>query len=250
MLLLAADHVIADQQAFHEALSKAHSLAKDGFIVTLGITPTFPCTGYGYIRQGTQLTQGYSVDAFVEKPDLPIAEKYMSSGEYLWNSGMFIARPSVLIAEAQQYSIDVLQQCQKVVESSFSDLDFVRLLEQDFRQCQNISIDYAIMEHTQRAAVVPMDCGWSDVGDLGSLKEVNSNLADSAGNVIDGDVEIEDATNCFVKPDGKLVALLGVHNLAVIDTKDALLVADLSKSQDVKSIVNNLKSRQELDHHR
>ena len=250
MLLLAADHAIANIGAFQSALVEAHELAGSGFIVTLGIKPTFACTGYGYIRQGTKLTKGYVVDTFVEKPDMVLANKYISSGDYLWNSGMFIAKPSTLVAEAKKYCSELLEQCKKVVESSYADLDFVRLSEELFSQCQDISIDYAIMEHTQHAAVVPMDCGWSDVGDLGSLKEANCKLADIAGNVIDGDVEIEASTNCFVKPDGKLVALLGVHNLAVIDTKDALLVADLSKSQDVKKIVNNLKSRQELDHHR
>jgi len=250
MLLLAADHAIADVEAFQLALVEAHELAASGIIVTLGIKPTFACTGYGYIRQGTKLTKGYVVDTFVEKPNVTLANKYISSGDYLWNSGMFIANPSTLVAEAKKYCPELLVQCKKVVESSYADLDFVRLPEELFSQCEDISIDYAIMEHTQHAAVVPMDCGWSDVGDLGSLKEANSNLADTSGNVIDGDVEIEGSTNCFVKPDGKLVALLGVHNLAVIDTKDALLVADLSKSQDVKKIVNNLKSRQELDHHR
>ena len=250
MLLLAADHAIADVEAFQAALVDAHELADNGFIVTLGITPTYACTGYGYIRQGTKLTKGYVVDTFVEKPNVTLANKYISGGDYLWNSGMFIARPSTLVAEAKKYCSDLLGQCKGVVESSYADLDFVRLSEELFSQCEDISIDYAIMEHTQHAAVVPLDCGWSDVGDLGSLKDANSHLADTAGNVTDGDVEIEGSTNCFVKPDGKLVALLGVHNLAVIDTKDALLVADLSKSQDVKNIVSNLKSRQELDHHR
>ena len=250
MLLLAADHAIGDIPAFQAALVEAHALATSGFIVTLGIKPTYACTGYGYIRQGEKLSQGFVVDAFVEKPDKALASDYISSGNYLWNSGMFIAKPSTLVEEAQKHCASLLKQCEKVVEHSFTDLDFVRLPEALFGECQDTSIDYAIMEHTQHAAVVPMDCGWSDVGDLGSLQQANRNLADSAGNVFNGDVEIEGASDCFVKTDGKLVALLGVNNLAVIDTKDALLVADLSKSQDVKKIVNNLKSRQELDHHR
>lgn len=250
MLLLAADHAIADVPAFHAALAKAHSIACKGFIVTLGITPTYACTGYGYIRKGRQLTDGYVVDSFVEKPNLAVANKYIHSGEYLWNSGMFIAKPSTLVKEAETYCSSLLKHCRQVAEKSYADLDFVRLPEQAFKQCEDISIDYAIMENTSKAAVVPMSCGWSDVGDLASLRDANSEIADEAGNVINGDVDAIAASNCFVSSDGKLVALLGVDNLAVIDTKDALLVANLDKSQDVKQIVNNLKSRPELEHHR
>ncbi len=248
MLLLAADHAIANEAAFTEALLKAHALACSGMVVTLGITPTFACTGYGYIRQGTELSQGYLVADFVEKPNLAVANKYLSSGDYLWNSGMFIAKPSVLVEEARQFCPGLLVQCEKVVDNSFSDLDFVRLPEAEFNLCQDISIDYAIMEHTKKAAVVPMDCGWSDVGDLAALKEANR--ADANGNVFLGDVEAINTQNCLVQADNKLVATLGVTNLAIVETKDALLVADLSHSQHVKDIVGRLKDREEIEHHR
>ena len=250
MLLLAADHAITDVAAFHQALHNAHALACQGLIVTLGITPTFACTGYGYIRQGKGLDSGFAVAQFVEKPDEATAQQYLASGQYVWNSGMFIARPSTLISEAKALCPELLQQCEVVLKQSYTDLDFVRLAEQAFASCQDISIDYAIMEHTAKAAVVPMACGWSDVGDIAALSQANSNKADQNGNVIDGDVELLDSSGCFVKAGNKLVALLGVKGLAVIDTKDALLVADLQCSQSVKKVVEKLAERQELGHHR
>ena len=248
MLLLAADHAINDVSAFQNALLKAHTLAEQGFIVTLGIEPSYACTGYGYIRRGVELSNGYSVAEFVEKPNLAVANKYLASGEYVWNSGMFIAKPSTLIAEAKQYCPQVLEQCQQVVAASFADLDFVRLPEEQFALCQDVSIDYAVMEHTNKAAVVPMDCGWSDVGDLAALKAANK--ADESGNVAIGDVESIATTNCLIHADNKLVATLGVDNLAIIETKDAVLVANLSASQQIKDLVKQLSSREELDHHR
>jgi len=248
MLLLSADHAIADNPAFQSALHKAHSLAEQGFVVTLGIEPTFACTGYGYIKKGIELSNGYSVAEFVEKPNLVVANKYLSSGNYLWNSGMFIARPSTLIREAKIHCSDVLVQCETVVAASFADLDFVRLPEAEFAQCQDISIDYAIMEPTAKAAVVPVSCGWSDVGDISALKEAN--LADQFGNVTKGDVVSIDTHNCLIRADSKLVATLGVDDIAIVETKDAVLVANLAKSQQVKDLVNLLKDRGELEHHR
>jgi len=248
MLLLAADHAIADIGAFKAALLKGHNLAGQGFVVTLGIDPTYACTAYGYIRRGVELRGGYTVAEFVEKPNLAVANTYIASGEYVWNSGMFIARPSVLVAEAEKYCPSVLEQCQQVVVASFSDLDFVRLPEAEFVKCQDVSIDYAIMEHTKKAAVVPMNCGWSDVGDLSALKEANT--ADENGNVMVGDVESVSTSNCLIHAGNKLVATLGVDNLAIVETKDAVLVANLSKSQQIKDLVAKLKSREELEHHR
>lgn len=248
MLLLSADHAIADVSSFHKALLKAHNLAEQGFIVTLGIEPTFACTGYGYIRKGIELSKGFSVAEFVEKPNLAVANKYIASGDYLWNSGMFIARPNTLIAEAKLYCPDVLAQCQSVVDASFADLDFVRLPEEEFANCQDISIDYAIMERTKKAAVVPVSCGWSDVGDISALK--NANEADEQGNVTKGDVALIDSYNCLIRADSKLVATIGVEGLAIVETKDAVLVANLNKSQQIKDLVKLLKDRGELDHHR
>jgi mannose-1-phosphate guanylyltransferase len=248
MLVLSSDHAIADKNAFHKALASAHSLAESGYIVTLGIEPTFACTGYGYIRRGIELGAGYQVAQFVEKPNEKVASGYIASGDYLWNSGMFITKPSVLLEQAGLCCSAVLAQCEQVVRESFQDLDFVRLPQEAFVNCQDISIDYAIMEHTSRAAVVPVSCDWTDVGDLAALKLANS--VDADGNVCVGDVETVGTTHCLIHAGNKLVATLGVDNLAIVETKDAVLVASLDKAQELKSLVSKLRQREELNHHR
>ncbi len=248
MLVLSADHAIADEAAFHKALASAHLLAESGHVVTLGIEPTFACTGYGYIRRGVELGAGYQVAQFVEKPSEKLASDYIASGEYVWNSGMFITKPSVLLEQAALCCPYLLEQCEKVVKESFEDLDFVRLPQELFANCEDISLDYAIMEHTSKAAVVPVSCGWSDVGDLAALKQVNT--ADADGNVCVGDVEIMDTNHCLIHADNRLVTTLGVDNLAIVETKDAVLVASLDQVQELKSLVLKLKQREEFNHHR
>jgi len=244
MLVLSADHAIADVSAFQEALTKAHTLALNDLIVTLGIEPTFACTGYGYIECGQNAGQGFIVDAFVEKPNLATAQGYCDNGRYLWNSGIFIAKPSVLIQQAQQYCEELLLQCKQVVEHVTPDLDFIRLPATEFSVCQDISLDYAIMEHTKHAAVVPVTCGWSDVGDIQALWHANKK--DAHGNAVTGDHVMIDTHNCLVSSQSRLVATLGVENLAIIETKDAVLVANLAQSQHVKELVGLLKGRDEL----
>ena len=254
MLVLSADHAIADEAAFRAALLMAHELALDHQLVTLGIKATYACTGYGYIRCGEavalSLTKGtgYSVDQFVEKPSVQVAEQYLASQEYLWNSGMFVMRPSVLIAEAQQHCAALLHCCEAAVAGSVKDLDFIRLPEQQFGACEDISLDYAIMEHTQRAVVVPIDCGWSDVGDLNALWQTNAQ--DVQGNVCQGDTIIHESSNCLVKSTSRLVAALGVEGLAIVETKDAVLVAPLEQAQQVKELVSKLTDREELANQR
>ena len=183
MLVLSADHAIEDEDRFRAAIVKARALANEGYVVTLGIQPTFACMGYGYIECGEAVggygddsaaEQGLMVNDFVEKPDEATAAAYLASNNYLWNSGMFMMWPSVVIEEAQAYCSALLAQCRATVASATLDLDFVRLPETQFAQCDNISIDYAIMERTQKAVVVPVDCGWSDVGDLNALYETNT----------------------------------------------------------------------------
>jgi mannose-1-phosphate guanylyltransferase len=173
MLVLSADHAITDEISFRNALVSAHKLAVFGNLVTLGIEPSFACTGYGYIRYGADvgasMGSGFEVNGFVEKPDESTAQSYLKQGNYLWNSDMFIVRPSVLIEEAALYCAQLLHLCRLNVESVTKDLDFIRLSGQAFSQCKDISLDYAITEHTQKAVVVPVDCGWSDVGDLQAL---------------------------------------------------------------------------------
>ena len=254
MLVLSADHAIADEVGFRAAIVKAGALANEGYVVTLGIRPTFACTGYGYIEcggvVGVGAEQGLMVNNFVEKPDETTAAGYIASNNYLWNSGMFMMRPSVVIEEAQAYCSALLYQCRATVASATLDLDFVRLPETQFAQCDNISIDYAIMEHTQKAVVVPVDCGWSDVGDLNALYETNTK--DEQGNVCQGDTLVNQSRNCFVKSTSRLIAVQGVEGLAIVETKDAVLVAPLAQAQDIKQLVTQLKlqKRDELVHQR
>lgn len=248
MLVLSADHVITDENSFRNGLVRACELAVLGNIVTLGIAPGFACTGYGYIRYGANIGAGFNVNEFVEKPSEAVAQDYLKQGNYLWNSGIFIVRPSVLIEEAELYCAELLNNCRLTAKSITKDLDFIRLSDQEFSKCADISLDYAIMEHTQKAVVVPLDCGWNDVGDLQALWEANEH--DAEGNVLQGDAVALDSYNCLVKAGNKLVAVLGVEGLAVIETKDAVLVAPLDKAQQVKDIVLQLEGRSELIHQR
>jgi len=248
MLVLSADHAISDEASFRSALVSAHKLAIMGHLVTLGIEPSFACTGYGYIRYGADVGAGFEVNRFVEKPDGSTAQDYLKQGNYLWNSGMFIVRPSVLIEEAALYCAELLHHCRLTVKSATKDLDFIRLPEQVFYQCENISLDYAIMEHTQKAVVVPVDCGWNDIGDLQALWKTNKKNGE--GNVLQGDAVTLNSYNCLVKASNRLVAILGVEGLAVIETKDAVLVAPLEQAQQIKDIVAQLKGRDELTHQR
>jgi mannose-1-phosphate guanylyltransferase/mannose-6-phosphate isomerase len=248
MLVFPADHAITDEVSFRSALVSAHELAMLGNLVTLGIEPSFACTGYGYIRYGVNVGAGFKVNGFVEKPDETTAKNYLRQSNYLWNSGMFIVRPSVLIEEATLYCAQLLHHCRLTVKAVTKDLDFIRLSEQAFSQCEDISLDYAIMEHTQKAVVVPVSCGWSDVGDLQALWKTNKQ--NSEGNVLQGDAVALNSHNCLVKAQNRLVAILGVEGLAVIETKDAVLVVPLDQAQHVKDLVPQLKGREELTHQR
>jgi mannose-1-phosphate guanylyltransferase len=250
MLVLSADHAIKDEQAFKEALCESHELALLGHIVTLGITPSFACTGYGYIACGSSVsgTSGFQVKQFVEKPDLATAQTYLDSGQYLWNSGMFVVQPSVLLQQAAVHCAELLKQCQQVVDGATNDLDFVRLPAELFAQCESISLDYAIMERTGKAVVVPVTCGWSDVGDLNALWQTSTK--DANGNVLSGDAVSLNSNQCIIKAEHRLVTALGVNNLAIVETKDAVLVAKLDASQGVKDLVGMLKGRGELEHQR
>ena len=255
MLVLSADHAIADESSFHSALLSAHELAVLGSLVTLGVEPSFACTGYGYIRYGANVTAnaynratGFEVNEFVEKPDEATAQSYLKQGNYLWNSGMFIVRPSVLIEEAALYCAELLNHCRLTVKSVTKDLDFIRISEQEFAQCEDVSLDYAIMEHTKKVVVVPVDCGWTDVGDLRALWKTNKQNGE--GNVLKGDAVALDSHNCLVKAESRLVAVLGVEGLVVIETKDAVLVAPLDQAQKVKELVAKIQGRDELTQQR
>jgi len=242
LLVLPADHTIKDTKKFHSAIKKAEKLAKDGALVTFGIVPSQPHTGYGYIKRGANKTGGgYDVAEFVEKPDQATAEKFLKSGDYLWNSGMFMFRASRFLAELEKFAPDVLRHARLAYEAAAADFDFTRLDAEKFAKCPSISIDYAVMEHTKDARVVPLDAGWSDIGSWSSLWDVCAK--DDNGNSLTGDIIAEDTRDCYIMAENKLVTTIGVDNLIIVDTKDALLVASKDRSEDVKKIVDKLKSQ-------
>lgn len=251
LLVLAADHVIRDTAEFQTVVRRALPLAEQGKLVTFGIVPTAPETGYGYIRRGDKLSDGaYTVAAFVEKPDLKTAGEYLASGQYDWNSGMFLFRASVFLKELETHRPDILQACRNALATPQSDLDFVRVDTAAFEACPSDSIDYAVMEKTAHAVVVPLSAGWSDVGAFSSLWEISQK--DANGNAFNGDVVAWDTQNCFVDAENALVATVGLKDIVVVQTKDAVLVAPRDRVQDVKKIVEQLKaeSRGEYRLHR
>ena len=250
LLVLAADHVILDIEAFQSAVVKASKLASEGKMVTFGILPTGPETGYGYIKGGSQLGDAYRVEKFVEKPDFNKAKEYLEAGDYYWNSGMFLFSAKSYLKELSKFRNDIFDACRNAISTSSETLNFIQLDEQDFLKCPKDSIDYAIMEKTDEAVVVPLDAGWSDVGAWDALWSVNEK--DNSGNVVQGDVILEDTHDSIIYSDNKLVATIGLTNIIAIETKDAVLIADKNESQSVKKIVETLKSkgRQEFKQHR
>ncbi|QIL92057.1 mannose-1-phosphate guanylyltransferase/mannose-6-phosphate isomerase [Microbulbifer sp. SH-1] len=250
LLVLPADHVVADTAAFQQSVGAAKKLAEDGLLVTFGIVPTCAETGYGYIRSGDALAGGWKVAEFVEKPDLATAEKYLASGEYNWNSGMFLFRASRYLEELAQQNPAMLDACRAALAGAARDLDFTRVDADAFRRCPSDSVDYAVMEKTESAAVVPMQAGWSDVGSWSALWELAER--DANDNLLRGDVLAEDSRGCLVHGADRLVGILGVQDLVVVDTDDALMVAHKSRVQDVKKLVQRLKQseRSEAENHR
>ncbi len=241
--LFPSDHVVSDEPAFQAALAIAVKAAEAGNIVTFGLKPTAPETGYGYIERGDALAEAdgaFKVRAFREKPDAATAAGYLADGNYFWNGGMFVFRADVLLEELEKYAPGILPPVREAVAKAVRDLDFIRLDADRFAEAPNISIDYAVMEKTARAAVVPCNIGWNDVGSWSSLWEIRQQDAD--GNVLQGDVVVHDTKSSFVHSERMLTALVGVENLVVIATKDAVLVADKAHAQDVKAIVDKLKA--------
>ena len=239
LLVLAADHVIQDEAAFSEAVIRAIPLAEAGKLVTFGIVPSAPHTGYGYIKRGKDTGEGFEVDAFVEKPSSDVAQDYFSSGDYYWNSGMFLFRASNYLEELKKFRPDILEQCQGSVMDVKTDLDFLRIDKDMFESCPAESVDYAVMEKTSHAVVVPMDAGWSDIGSWSSLWDISEK--DSEGNSTHGDVILHNTRNSCVRSDNKLVAVIGIDDLVVVSTKDVLMVAHKDSDQDVKMITESLK---------
>ncbi len=247
LAIMPSDHVVIDLNAFGSAVKTAAGLAQEGGLVTFGIIPDRPETGYGYLRRGKTvvetadgaLSNAFSLECFVEKPDLETARQYLSSEEYTWNSGMFLFKASTILEELERYCPDILLSCREAFSASQADLDFIRLGEAAFSCCRSESIDYAVMEKTGKGLVVPLDAGWDDVGSWHALWKLGQ--PDKNGNVKHGDVVTCDCQDNLLYSSDRLVAAVGVKNLVVVETSDAVLVADKDQAQRVKEIAEQLK---------
>ena len=246
LLILAADHVIQNKETFHQVVEAGYQVAQQGQLITFGIVPDKAETGYGYIKRAERFEQtlnnkveAYKVAQFVEKPDSETAQRYLDSGEYYWNSGMFMFQADAILQELEHFSKAIYDAVRISVSEGTKDLDFCRLGAEAFAASPSDSIDYAVMEKTDKAVVLPLDANWSDVGAWSALWEVNDH--DDNGNVLQGDILTHELTNSFIHSEERMVAVIGMDNCVVVETADAVLVADMSRSQDVKKIVNQLK---------
>lgn len=242
MLVMPADHIITDIAAFQSVVKEGAKLAAEGRLVTFGIVPDSPATGYGYIEKG----DGTNVDAFVEKPGLETAKTYVESGDYLWNSGLFMLKASVWMEELHRFRSDIAVAIEKAFKKGKEDQDFFRAERELFKQCPSDSIDYAVMERTDRASVLPLAAGWSDIGAWSSLWEVSQQ--DNSGNVLEGDVIAQNTKDTMVIAQHRVVATVGVENMIVVETPDAVLVCHKEQAQHVKEIVARLKDGNRTEH--
>jgi mannose-1-phosphate guanylyltransferase/mannose-6-phosphate isomerase len=252
LLVLPADHTIANAAVFRKAVAAGIPLAQANYLVTFGIVPNCPETGYGYINANDPIedTVALSVERFVEKPDIDTAKQYVDSGQYYWNSGMFLFKATQYLKELEKFAPDIVGTCRLAITEALEDKDFLRLEVAAFKACPSDSIDYAVMEHTNDAVVIPLDAGWNDIGAWSSLWEISEQ--DSDGNVKMGDVLTENVQNCYLRAEHRLLTAIGVENLTIVETADALLVAHKDHVQDVKKIFTHLKadSRIEAELHR
>ena len=251
LLVMPADHLIMDKAEFLKKVELAQQVADNNLLVTFGIKPQYAETGYGYIKSGELINKGcYRVEQFVEKPDKNVAQQYLNSGDYYWNSGMFLFKADVFLSELEKHSPEIHQKTKQASENINIDNNFIRPDRATFKACPDMSIDYAVMEQTELAAVVPADIGWSDIGSWKSLWQASSK--DQSNNVIKGDVLTELSNNCHIHADHRLVAAVGAQNLVIVETADAVLVADKSSVQNVKQLVDQLKlnERKETTLHR
>ncbi|MGR9087098.1 MAG: mannose-1-phosphate guanylyltransferase/mannose-6-phosphate isomerase [Gammaproteobacteria bacterium] len=251
LLVLPADHVLTDLKAFHQAVERAVALAEQGYLVTFGVVPTHPEADYGYINRGEGLQEEvYRVSAFVEKPDQATAEVYFESGDYFWNSGMFAFKAGSFLAELDKFNPEMLSVCRQAIATASIDKDFVRVDKEIFGACPSDSIDYAVMEKTDKAVVISLDAGWNDVGSWSALWDVIDK--DPFGNAISGDVMTVDTESSYIHAESKLIAAIGVKDLVIVETADAVMVAPKDRVHEVKQIVAQLKNRSrcEAEHHR
>jgi mannose-1-phosphate guanylyltransferase/mannose-6-phosphate isomerase len=244
MLVQPSDHVIASPADFHRAVMRGLAAAQEGRLVTFGIKPVRPDTGYGYIQSGESLSGGdgvFTVDRFVEKPDRETAQRFVDSGAFFWNSGIFLLSARAYLGELSRINPAMLEACERAVRDGQEDLAFFRLSAEPFGEAPSLSIDHAVMEHTSRAAVVPVDMAWSDVGSWPALRDIAT--ADGDGNVVQGDVLVERTTNSYIRSEGRLVAAVGLDNVVVVATDDAVLVADADSAAEVSGIVAKLRGQ-------
>jgi mannose-1-phosphate guanylyltransferase / mannose-6-phosphate isomerase len=246
LLVLPADHVMRDVPAFHRAVHTALGAAEQGQLVTFGIVPSSPETGYGYIQRGAASGDVHRIARFVEKPSAERAHEFVASGEYYWNSGMFMFRARRYLTELERFAPEIAAACEAAFRGARSDLDFTRIESQAFNRCPADSIDYAVMEKTSDAVVVPLDAGWSDVGSWAALHEATE--SDRQGNVARGDVICENSQGCYLYSESRLLAAVGLRDHVVVETKDAVLVAPKSHVQDVKKLVFRLKEQGRYEH--
>ena len=250
LLVLPADHVIENKKYFNKLVLDAIPLAESGKLVTFGVEPTEPHTGYGYIKIGEKYNTGYVVNHFLEKPSTDDAKQYFDSGEYYWNSGIFLLDASQYLEELNKFRPDIYIACKNSMLKKKSDLNFLRIDKESFDQCPSESIDYAVMENTKEAVMIPINTGWNDVGSWSSLWDIATK--DDNGNVVHGDVITHNTTNSFIRSDDKMVTVIGLNNLVVASTKDVVMIASKDSSQDVSLIAKQLKDlkRTESEEHR
>jgi mannose-1-phosphate guanylyltransferase / mannose-6-phosphate isomerase len=249
LVVMPSDHVVANAPAFVEGIQRAATIAATGRLVLFGIKPTEAHTGYGYIHQGAPLQSGdggFAVEAFCEKPERKLAEQYLAAGDYFWNSGIFVLHARTYLDELKRLDARIFEAARGALEKASEDLGFLRLDATAFATSPNISIDYAVMEKTKAAAMLPLDVGWSDVGSWTSLWQIAPQ--DAAGNAVEGDAVLMDTTDCLVHSERSLVATIGLKDLIIVDTPDALLVADKQRAQDVSGIVAKLKQSNRKEH--
>ena len=251
LIVLAADHKIENTNAFHDAIKIAHKLAENNKLVTFGIIPESAETGYGYIEtEKKDKAEYFEIKSFVEKPNKKNAIKFLNSGNYFWNSGMFMFNASIYLSELNKFEPEILSSCKKSLNNEYKDLEFLRIDKTEFSKSPNQSIDYAVMEKTNKAKVVPLDAGWSDIGSWDAL--MHSKIKDSLGNVVEGDVTLDNVKNSYLHSSSRLIAASNIEDLIVIETQDALLVTTRDNSLNIKNIVKRLKEnkRTEAENHR
>ena len=245
MLVLSSDHQINDEKTFSKIINEGVQYANQGKIVVFGTTPTAPETGYGYIKAQKPFVnnekKGYKIEKYIEKPNLETAKKLVKDKKYLWNSGIFLFRAKDMLNEIKRYAPNILENCEKAINVDLVDLDFERIDSEYFKKCDDISLDVAIMEKTNLGIVLPLDVGWSDIGNWNSVWKVSDK--DENGNFMKGNVHLQDSKNCYIRSENKLISGFGISNLIVIQSDDATLIIDQNKAEKVKDIVNDLSSR-------